>query len=331
MMMKKMIFTTLIFMTFQSFAAISLFLTEEEKAQRNLDFSALQARIMSSDSGADIIGNGSGIAELNMSFAFRNLDRAISYCINLPNCGEGTDKLTVLKLIRNAVLEKRDDSGHLVFLSKESFEEYLSSTSDSDNRVAKTGFSTNFPIYFNLGEIEDNNLNNDLSSMVAILTHELGHQVGVASHSFLNELAAEVRTTFLRVAQTIDTDIYDNHFSLSIIGGINPYDIQQVLLTVENEPIKISSLASQYKCSTPDSRLVGIKISGVTWDRPSLDKNLLIMKSRGNVDFFCEMKRNQSIITEEAQVEFSFRFSGELYPGNRVALKYLDQKAEIKR
>lgn len=328
-MKKTLVFSLLCLFSLSTFAASDLFLSKEEQEKRNVQFSEMIKNAMRVASGADIVGNGGGIAEQNMSFVYRNLDKTVSYCINLPNCGEGADKVAVLKLIRNTILEKRDAPSRLVFLTSDHFNGLLSQTADYDERVAKTGFSADFPIFFNLAEIQENQLSSDLSAMVGILVHEVGHQVGVASHSFLDELAAEVRTAFILLQQRTEITYHNNTFSLMVVGGVNAYDYQQVLLSVDGEPLKVESLVAHYKCTTPGTRLVGAKISSMVWDRPVNGNETLVMRAKGNVDFSCEM-RSKTIITEQARVDYVFSFAGILYPGERLVLKLVDQVVEVK-
>ena len=91
----------------------------------------------------------------------------------------------------NELLEKRKNKLRLVFFLDQAAKNSFFDESDQSLRSAKTGFSEEYPIYINIEYLYKSNVA-DRAALITLLVHELGHQVGYTSHSFLDILGAEV-------------------------------------------------------------------------------------------------------------------------------------------
>lgn len=298
----------LMFLLLQSvFANKALILEPEEREIRNIDFEKVSKLILESSSGADIIGNGGGVLEQNMIYLYRNLDRFISHCMMHPLCASTDEKQFIIKEIRNLIVHNRDQKNRLVFLKKNHFNSFFQNDLDPSERIAKTGFSSAFPIYINLPLAEKMAMEKDLSLLLGILIHEVGHQVGVASHSFLDELAAEIRIVFYDNFQNLDVNVADTKVSFFLFNGSGEYDYFQAKLLVGDTFHVLENISDDLDCPT-GYRLTGSKLNNQHWEKPSLVGTKWKTSLKAWVDYYCHHKRDDYITTFTAEVEYKLRF-----------------------
>jgi hypothetical protein len=145
--------------------------------------------------GGDIIGNGGGLGEMNFVYALTHLADFIQDAIR--NYGlSGEDAQNLLKI---AALSRREarKSDKLIFVSASKHPEIFETPYESEVRLAVTGLSAAAPIFVNLDLIYKKNFGMveimGLPEMVSILVHELGHQIGIEDHQYLDFLGARVR------------------------------------------------------------------------------------------------------------------------------------------
>ena len=316
--------------SFSAFAGNNIFLDAKERDLRNKHFSTLASRAAQSSSGADIVGNGGGIAEQNMRYAYKLLAKSVSYCLILPQCGESENQILVLKRIQNIALKNQNNEKSVIFLDDKSFEKVFESDLDFDHRVAKTGFSSEFPIFLNIDQIYEAELENDLSAMIGILVHEVGHQAGVASHSFLDALASEVRIAFFRTRVVVDTTIGTSKVTLNLIGGLNAYDTQERFLFIDNQNIDLSDPASVYTCHTTGTKVIASRLTNPAWERAVTRDGVIVNRLRANVDFYCQRDEKGFVFVEQAQIDYRFTFQASIRPTRLYDVSLIDQELRIR-
>lgn len=298
----------LVFILFAfSFSSVhALFLTNSERERRNNEFRMLSQRVLSMASGPDIIGNGAGLAEQNLTYIYRHLDRYLVLGLNQPHIlDQGQRKVT--QKILNIVLKNRFQKNSLVFLNSKVFDDFFNDILDPEERVAKTGFSSDFPIFINLGQVYKSNLEGEVSSLLGILIHELGHQVGVSDHQYLDELAADLRDVFESHFSKVSIQRGGVEFSFSHYKEHGDSSLDRGVLSIgEKAFIPFSLNEMNFECPLDG------KLYSMTWENPHFldikenDKKLSVKVSVW-ADIACSSSLMRSVTSLKEKLSFEFK------------------------
>lgn len=171
-----------------------LFLSPEDRLKRNSDFDnyldllgidPTQAR------SGDVVGNGGGFYESQAYFYYHNLAKHIisSFEQTYVDFTEG-EKVVLQRILDHTPIF--GEEGKLIFLSQQGHPTFFFDEDvDPAPRVAKTGFDHTYPIFINRDMIYEKTERHS-TFWIGVLVHELGHQVGVENHTFLEELGGKV-------------------------------------------------------------------------------------------------------------------------------------------
>lgn len=306
-----------------------VYLDPADRDDLNQKFSKISLQALKASGGADIVGNGGGAVEQAAVYIYRSLDRYISLCLNIRGCVVESEKREILKQIRDVIVEKRDEKNRLVFLSGDNFKSYMQDDLDPEIRVAKTGFSADFPIFINLEEAYTYPKESLYSSFAALFVHEVGHQIGVASHSYLDELAARVRETMEANTKELTYEVLTGEFSFTLFSGVTIYDFDQFLLQYNSQRIETPSLREIFKCQNGD-KLVGANLSNIYWDKSKTIDYKFIMGLNGWGEFYCERKGNKTIYLEEKNVQIVWKFTVQILPAEYYIFLLDEVKVNLK-
>lgn len=292
-----------------------VYLSPEQKAELNQKFQKISLSALKASGGADIVGNGGGAVEQAGIYIYRSLDRYITHCLNSKSCVNESEKREILKQIRDVILENRDLKDRIVFLSGNDFRNYMQDVLDPEVRVAKTGFSPEFPIFINVEEAYSYPKESLYASFVALFVHEIGHQVGVASHSYLDELATHVRAVMELNTSELTYEILNGEFTFTLFSNSGSYDFPQYILAHNNIKVEAPSLIENYKCPNGD-KLVGASLENPHWEKGQTVsyKYILGLSAWGN--FYCERKKNKTIYFEQKNVQMTWNFTVQMLPGD---------------
>lgn len=153
-------------------------------------------------SGSDA-GNGGGLAEKNVIFAYMNLEKYTDLCLESGLCRLTGPERALLTKIRGALSAEKAKEGQIIFRSEKEQPGFFEI--EGQPRVAKTGNSVGDPIYVNTdllyypvsGEMRAV----DIPLSVSILVHELGHHQGVKDHAALDILGSKLQALLLTQSQ----------------------------------------------------------------------------------------------------------------------------------
>lgn len=170
-------------------------LEERQIKERNLEFEKFleEFEFDSRDfRSGDIVGNGSGFHENQAEFFYQSLAKNIVSALGQHAVLLSDEERKVLRDILNILLEQRDQA-KIIFLNESDVPGFFyDPMKEGSPRIAKTGFDSSYPIYVNRDMVEKQ-FNHSPLTWVSLLVHELGHQTGVSSHSFLDRLGSKVR------------------------------------------------------------------------------------------------------------------------------------------
>lgn len=143
------------------------------------------------------------------------------------------EERVILKEIAKVARSGRDNRDVLIFLSGKRYPGFFQDVSDPQVRVAKTIFEPAAPIFINLDQVYDSSTSQpsvDYPSSLAILIHELGHQVGVRSHSSLDDLGSKFRSYISSDSDEVSRIVGEDHLTLSVLNLQLPR--QRALMTL---------------------------------------------------------------------------------------------------
>lgn len=179
--------------------------------------------------GGGLVGNGAGLAEAEVVYAYERLASSIDYCLNMGQCALLPDERVLLMRIREHVATLPPAYDKLAFYSEKQLPGFFNTEGDSD-RVAKTELGrVNGLIYFNTDALYERGMVRvDLPVATSILVHELGHQIGEASHAKLDTLGGRVR---FGLERRIDSKTHpEADFTYRVLLGSNATQPSNVFL-----------------------------------------------------------------------------------------------------
>ena len=176
---------------------------------RSINTSALTAILFAvsaafaSHRGGSEAGNGGGLAEKNVIFAYLNLEQYVDLCLGTGLCRINVGETEILTKIRAALPSEKTKEGQIVFHSEKKQPGLFKI--DGQLRIAKTGDHVGDTIYVNTdllyypvsGEMRAL----DIPLSVSLLIHELGHHQGVRDHAALDVLGSKLQTLLLTQSQ----------------------------------------------------------------------------------------------------------------------------------
>ncbi len=257
-----------------------------------------------------IVGNGAGIVEQNIQFAYLSLDKVISHCVVSPKvCGVSDEEIQTLKKIEGVLIANTSNPYRIIFLSEKSTPGFFTTSSTESNRIAVTGLNSSIPIYFNVDELysQIGEPNLDFAGLSAILIHELGHQTGEQNHSKLDILGSKIRRVLSQDFSSLKYGFEktQKYLELSTINYSVPMPVADIYLSVNAEPSSIltQDVMRQVKCKGPMQKFVGYEISNAHWNYVSK-----VLNAEGAIDYsawiriFCaESLIPQSVMNTETK------------------------------
>jgi hypothetical protein len=150
--------------------------------------------------GGSIAGNGGGLAEKNMVFAFENLGEFIHFCLLSSECHVTEEERSLLLKIRSSLPKEKSNSHLLNFYDGKDSAFFKI---DDVVRVAKTGDHVGDSIYVNPHLLYDHDAQGiehalGIPMATSVLIHELGHHHGIKDHVALDAVGTKVQLVLLK-------------------------------------------------------------------------------------------------------------------------------------
>lgn len=218
------------------------------------------------EGNGDIVGNGAGLAELNMAYVYRSIPSFVDRYLSSAAFNLSPSDKAALVAIRNIAQDRETLSD--VFEFVEEADLFLLFPEESQ-RIALTGFSPEFPIYINKTLLyQTSGLAENLPMLASILIHELGHQAGIRSHKYLDYLGAAVQS-YLEKRFSVHSLDMGGKLSVNILNRApDDYATPQVFITYRDNSVDITNiLRAQAVC--PDAKAaLAFDIRNAHWERP---------------------------------------------------------------
>lgn len=144
--------------------------------------------------GGDVVGNGAGLSENNVIYAYKLLPQLLETCIAKESCYQTQTDLLAFKKIKQALtVSLRNELNEMLqFVSATGAPDFFVTGLNEPDRIAKTCLNEGCTVFFNIDLLNRRNLN--YPNLASILTHEFGHQAGFTDHAYLDGLGAKIRT-----------------------------------------------------------------------------------------------------------------------------------------
>lgn len=230
--------------------------------------------------GGSVIGNGAGLAENNFQYAYQSLPRFIENCLKSALCQVNSVERSLLAKISSAaqINLRRDD--RLIFISEKEQPDFFTTGVSEENRIAKTELQIDTPIYINLDLLytQSGSINLDIPTMQSILVHELGHQVGVTSHTKLDILGSKIKKFILENWQVVTLPLSQDMGGVataSIVNHNNPYKNSDVIIQWQQKSLALGrTVMKDVTCTSAEGNFTGIQIYNAHFGINPQTKNL---------------------------------------------------------
>jgi hypothetical protein len=174
-------------------------------------------------SGGSVVGNGAGIAEQNFEYAYLSIEKLSEECMQNNACDLSEKEKILLQKISKITEKNNLKPNTILFVSESKHPDFFTTGPAEKNRIAKTMLDASSPIYVNRELLYDTDGSPTLNfpAIVAIVTHELGHQTGETDHKILDALGAKLRFMVERRIQTYDIEASEKNNTVVSITVLN--------------------------------------------------------------------------------------------------------------
>ncbi len=317
--MKKIILLVLLTLSNLSHANEAIRLDKNQRAMLNADFERSILPLVEFYGDGDVVGNGGGLLEQNFLLAYYSLQAAIENCLILEDCYTSQSNQEVLKEINQLIIKKINMKSIFIFLRNSETENFFFDEFDQSERIAKTGFSKDHPIFINL-DITDEIIN-DVPAMLGIIVHELGHQIGIKSHSYLDQLGVKIREMWITNWIVSDISIGGEDLSLRLFSTKSNYISSKLSYVFRGKVKSLNSLILKKLNCRKGDRLSNYSLTNGHWRRPSLDNFRSIVIKTFWLDLYCEDQYGQAYLIKR-DLDISFIFNS--FRGRSPVLKQVE-------
>lgn len=295
----------------------------------------------------DVMGNGGGLAEQNLVFAYKNIPQFIDVCLNSDDCHLSlTEKKILLEI--QAEMPNEYLNGKLVFKSETKNPGTF--LINGELKIAKTYLYVGAPIFINKDLLYQKNragkfVPYSMAQATALLIHELAHHLKYTDHTALDLLGSKVAMLVDRQVEEVRILPGRDDLKLMTINFLDKKSHPIVLLYIGEKIINISEkIKKEVTCS-----LISLPLFGpVHWSRKKPISTILHNLSfvyqdinerpkrssyfalKGSLLNFC-MKTDGTII-QEAESKLTIDFSAYLMKKtNDIQWEYKDKSILIKQ
>lgn len=265
--------------------------------------------------GGGIVGNGAGLAEQNVLFAYAGLETSIKSCLLSPLCDPSPSEKDLLARIRRVLSQNMKKKEPIVFVSGKANPGFFDLSESEAHRIAKTGLTPEHPIWINSDLLYrfDGREAMDFPAITAILIHEMGHQAGELNHSVLDLIGAKVRLS-LQLKQAVhDFDWHGRKAAVQILNYDHPTLHAGIYFTfAERRDFVTPYLIRDFKCPGDGLPSLGFEILNGHWEEPRDLEAYSILPFRAWVRFHCLANGMATPVRAGVVAEFTFsRRNGE--------------------
>jgi hypothetical protein len=231
---------------------------------------ALTVTAARSTRAGTIVGNGAGLVEQNIFYAYDNLPKAIDSCMSVPAiCPLTAQDSTVLTSISQIARQNSTLKQRLDFVSETTSPGYFDTGLGQVHRIAKTELHPGSLISINrdLLYLQNGLPALDIPAITAILIHELGHQGGILDHDYLDDLGARVRSVLQSELFVLSYKVPSGELSIQSMNYSGLSSTADLYFSDGSDPTALHSfVARAAHCPLPSQTLIGWSLTNGHWD-----------------------------------------------------------------
>jgi hypothetical protein len=217
--------------------------------------------------GGGEVGNGGGVAEKNITFAYINLAGYIDICLASASCQLSAQELPVLQAIRGGLSSEYLNQNQIIFSSETAQPGFF--FLDGAIRVARTGSTVGSAIYYNRDLLypvgpSGNITPFSVADAVGSLVHEMGHHHGISDHTFLDLLGSKVEKLMLGQTHSIDS-FSQTRFSVETIDPAGASVSQLIVFDSETVTDLTGRLKTALRGICQSEPMAGAIIANLHW------------------------------------------------------------------
>ncbi len=288
----------------------NIILEDLEIEERNIDFDQdINGSGINREFGGDVVGNGGGSLEHFAYYFFYNIPSLIESSLAQTLIYFDEKERLILQGIRLA-FEEMDKEDKFIFARGDQYESFFFNEEiDRAPRMAKTGFDINYPIYINIDRAYEM-VDQDPRLWIGLLIHELGHQIGFADHTFLDQLGNKVIAATTFNTQSISVHIPDGReLKLIVQNYAHKNSISELYMTMGHTIMSVQDWKSknflEYSCG---SRLFhDAQIENLHWETRGkvITQGLFRVKAKGWIIVTCKDAQNNTISNYTRDIEIT--------------------------
>ncbi len=194
--------------------------------------------------GGGYVGNGGGLVEQNFNYAYTALPKLIDTTLTHKRETLDSAAIGLLNRIKSVARQNSSRPDRLVFLSEKEFPGLFKTGENEHHRLAVTGNSTTDSIYINLDLLytQDGQPAVDLGLSIAILVHEIGHQLGFSDHQALDILGSHVRASFQSQVKSFQMPFQNSAFEFVILNHSGSPHSADLLFRDQKEQVNLNAI-----------------------------------------------------------------------------------------
>ena len=273
--------------------------------------------------GGDIIGNGTGIAEIRFFESYYSLPSLLKRCLESTYCPLSQADKDILKIISEVLTENLKKRHQLLFISGKVYPRFFIDSDQIGPRTAKTGFKKGLPIFLNRDHFYKNGTPSiQIKEAIAILVHELGHQTGERSHTKLDGIGTRFATWATGKSYFIQTKVQERLAEFSVINPENPNKWPIAWISWDFYSVNLNkSIKDGAHCKDVSREPIGATLSNLHWRRESITPKETRISASAWVTLFC-LGEDTLIYEEEHAVDIDLSIYIEKYKKESVNLRW---------
>lgn len=278
-----------------------------EKAYYNKEFSEKLADLQARGGSGDIVGNGGGLVEQNFQYAYDKAADLIDHCSVYKNCDIDAEDLAILEEIKLTIISNWGNKERLKFIPSQ-FEDFFNDEGDYETRIAKTGFDPSFPILINLNlAYRNESFTYDFGAMIAIVIHEVGHQIGIIDHGYLDFLGQALRRETIAQQDNFGIKIVNGKFNIAVLNsGANKLSKPGLYVSFNNKSIPLLKKVTEEIHCPINSELLGFNVENGHFSKPNIILHRVLLQFQSWLTFFCENKESKTIRVFQRDMNMEF-------------------------
>lgn len=253
----------------------------------------------------DVVGNGGGHLEGQVQFYLSSLSSFIKTALNQNMINFSNQEKAILDVILKNIAQKQPE---IVYVDGNP-KNFFNDQHDGEIRIAKTGFSLEYPIFINRTLAYKILKAEEKFNSVALLVHELGHQAGIKSHSLLDTLGSKVSIVTEFTRSNIRYDVYAGEVSIDFFNHGVYNSRSSILVNYFNQTLNINSWdhrAIQARCG--GDLAAGFQIENPHWlSRIEADRKYRVISFGGWMNIVCVSQLGSGTRVVSADFEVKLR------------------------